>query len=257
MNHPYHKIVLFGDSITQFSFDPLFQGFGASIANAYQRKIDVMNRGFSGYNTTWAIPILRQLLPTVEQQKQPAKIQLLTIFFGANDGALPISFQHVPLEKYKKNLEELISMVRSPSSPYYNPSLRLVLITPPPINEVQWKVVCEENGIQLDRKFETTRLYAECARNVGKEHKIPVINLWDEILDRAKEQNRDLSQFLSDGLHLSSLGNQTAYELFMEVINTHFPELHPDALEMELPYFRDIDPKNYLDALQFKLIQKE
>ncbi|KAI8146833.1 hypothetical protein BJV82DRAFT_399049 [Fennellomyces sp. T-0311] len=48
MDHPYNQILLFGDSITQFSFDPELQGFGASLANIYQRKVDVVNRGFSG-----------------------------------------------------------------------------------------------------------------------------------------------------------------------------------------------------------------
>ena len=43
------RFVLFGNSITQYSFQPA--GFGASIAHLYQRHADIVNRGFSGYNT--------------------------------------------------------------------------------------------------------------------------------------------------------------------------------------------------------------
>ena len=48
--HPIQldQIVLFGDSITQQSFDPEKCGWGAYLANAYMRKMDVVNRGYSG-----------------------------------------------------------------------------------------------------------------------------------------------------------------------------------------------------------------
>lgn len=49
----WRKIVLFGDSLTQYSFDS--KGWGAIIANHYQRKCDVFNRGYSGYTTNQAV----------------------------------------------------------------------------------------------------------------------------------------------------------------------------------------------------------
>ena len=42
------RIILFGDSITQFSFDADKGGWGARIADRYQRRADVLNRGYSG-----------------------------------------------------------------------------------------------------------------------------------------------------------------------------------------------------------------
>ena len=42
------QITLFGDSITQQSFNPATFGFGAVLSNAYVRKMDVVNRGYSG-----------------------------------------------------------------------------------------------------------------------------------------------------------------------------------------------------------------
>jgi lysophospholipase L1-like esterase len=79
---PY--FVTFGDSITQRGFAP---GWTGQLADAYQRRADVINRGYSGYNSRWAL----QLLPRVFPQPAPGSPapRLVTIFFGANDAALP------------------------------------------------------------------------------------------------------------------------------------------------------------------------
>ncbi len=48
-------------------------------------QVDVINRGYSGYNTRWVKHIVPQVFPV--SQKIPP--ELVTIFFGANDAALP------------------------------------------------------------------------------------------------------------------------------------------------------------------------
>ncbi|CDO74879.1 hypothetical protein BN946_scf185004.g29 [Trametes cinnabarina] len=53
-------IVLLGDSLTELGFND--NGFAAKLANAYVRKLDVVNRGFSGYNTDWIIPVFEQIV---------------------------------------------------------------------------------------------------------------------------------------------------------------------------------------------------
>ena len=49
------QVILFGDSITQFSFN--VGGWGARVADHYQRRADVLCRGFSGYNSRQAATI--------------------------------------------------------------------------------------------------------------------------------------------------------------------------------------------------------
>ena len=39
------KIILFGDSITQGSFDPEKKGFGCYVTHRFARRADVVNRG--------------------------------------------------------------------------------------------------------------------------------------------------------------------------------------------------------------------
>lgn len=77
------QFVLFGDSITQKSFGP--GGWGGALADAYQRRVDIINRGYSGYNTPWALPLLDHIFPA----EITGKVQLATVFFGANDATLP------------------------------------------------------------------------------------------------------------------------------------------------------------------------
>lgn len=49
------------------------------------RKCDVVNRGFSGYNTRWAKLILPRLIGKSAAAESTVAV---TIFFGANDSAL-------------------------------------------------------------------------------------------------------------------------------------------------------------------------
>ncbi|EEB87708.1 hypothetical protein MPER_14852, partial [Moniliophthora perniciosa FA553] len=93
-------IMLFGDSITQGAWDE--GGFGAKMTpyilqDVYARKLDVLNRGLSGYNTDWAMPLFKKFLATQEQQKYTPKVRLVVIWFGANDACIKPSPQHVPI----------------------------------------------------------------------------------------------------------------------------------------------------------------
>jgi len=130
------NIVLFGDSLTEQSFR--VNGWGASLANAYSRKLsffllksnqirsdpfspnvltnksyncmfqaDILVRGYGGYNTRWALFLLHHLFP-LESTKPPLAT---TIFFGANDAALSgrtSERQHVPIQEFKHNLQKTI-----------------------------------------------------------------------------------------------------------------------------------------------------
>jgi lysophospholipase L1-like esterase len=53
-------VLLFGDSLTERSLDPE-GGWGAVVAHHFARKVDVINRGFGGYNSRWALPVLEQV----------------------------------------------------------------------------------------------------------------------------------------------------------------------------------------------------
>ena len=107
------KIILFGDSITQMSFSATDCGWGAWIADRYQRRADVLNRGFSGYNSDWFL----RFAATDEGKADlfdHDNVKIVTIFFGANDASDSKlnARQHVPLDRYKSNINEIVKLAR-------------------------------------------------------------------------------------------------------------------------------------------------
>ena len=57
------RIVLLGDSITQYGWAGVKEGnalgWAAQLAHAYARRADVINRGYSGFNTRMIRPVAR------------------------------------------------------------------------------------------------------------------------------------------------------------------------------------------------------
>lgn len=137
-----------------------------------------------------------QIFAMQHEQLHVPKVQLLTIWFGANDAAPPPSVQHVPKDEYTLNLKHLVSMIRSPTSPYYSPHTRIILITPPPVNSHQ----------RSDRDFDITKSYAEAARETGSALHLPVADVWTEIWEASGKDEKALATYLHDGLHLSAAG---------------------------------------------------
>lgn len=71
-------------------------------------------RGYSGYNTRWALKALDKVFPeeTAEDSGAPVAV---TVFFGANDACLPdrcSGFQHVPVDEYEKNLHAIVTSLQ-------------------------------------------------------------------------------------------------------------------------------------------------
>lgn len=52
----YPQWLMFGDSITQQSFAP--GGLGQALADDYQRRMDIVNRGYGGYNSLWGLEVV-------------------------------------------------------------------------------------------------------------------------------------------------------------------------------------------------------
>lgn len=129
--HHRPRIVVFGDSLTQrgyfaqdtpngqesfFSFCCLisyhnffigeyYAGWVALLSSWYSRKADILNRGFSGYNSQWGVNIMDDVVLSINPD-------LCFIFFGANDAVDSQVLQHVDLESYRKNIELMIKKLQ-------------------------------------------------------------------------------------------------------------------------------------------------
>ncbi|KAI5480965.1 GDSL Lipase/Acylhydrolase family protein [Pseudohyphozyma bogoriensis] len=236
----FDQVVLFGDSITQGSWAYKW-GLGASLTNFYQRKLDVINRGLSA---VWTIPIAEKWLPRVGEDRP--KIKLLTIWFGANDAALPPSPQAVTIPEFKANLHTLISFLTSPTSPYYSPDTKILLLTPPPVDAQTRNndLATRDPPRPADRDAERTRLFAEAVKEVATEAGLNAVDTWTAISVAAEKNGLD--KYLSDGLHLTGEGYEIVTTEVANAIKTHLPELHWDNLEQVFPHWADIVNKGAL-----------
>ncbi|KAF4314343.1 putative gdsl lipase acylhydrolase family protein [Botryosphaeria dothidea] len=240
----YEQFLLFGDSITQASSPADGFGFAAPLQQAYARKLDVVNRGFNGYNTDKALTVLPRFMPSPGQAK--------TVFFGANDACVEgsSSKQHVCLEQYMENLRTICThpLVRA-----HGP--RLVIITPPPVNEYKMEVVDIAKGHDgLQRTAEHTKKYANAARKVGEELKIPVLDLWTIFMTRAGwaageplpgcrgvDRNALIEELMYDGLHLTPQAYKIVIEELLSLIASAYPDQTPEKLPSVLPAWNDGD----------------
>ncbi|XP_044477082.1 GDSL esterase/lipase At5g62930-like [Mangifera indica] len=237
------QIVLFGDSITEQSFGS--GGWGSSLADTYSRKADVLVRGYGGYNTRWALFLLCHIFP-LHNKIPPA---VTTIFFGANDAALlgrTSERQHVPVEEYKNNLRKMVQHLKEVS-----PTMLVVLITPPPIDEEGRKayaqsVYGEKAMKEPERTNEMAGVYARHCVELAKGLGIPAIDLWSKMQETEGWQKK----FLSDGLHLKSEGNAVVHQEVVRVLKEAW--FSPEQMPYDFPHHSVIDGKHPEKAFQLQ-----
>ncbi|KAM0035098.1 putative GDSL lipase/esterase, SGNH hydrolase superfamily [Helianthus debilis subsp. tardiflorus] len=235
------QFVLFGDSITELSFR--CGGWGASLTDTYSRKADIVVRGYGGYTTRWALFLLHHIFPLTSSTPPVAT----TVFFGANDAALTGRYserQHVPLDEYKENLRKIVRHLKECS-----PTMLIVLITPPPIDE-EWQQQYAasphgEKAMKLpERTNEVTGIYANGCVEVAKELGVSSVNLWSKMQETQGWQKK----FLSDGLHLTPDGNRVVYEEVVKVLSGAW--LSAPEMPADFPHHLEIDPENPAKVFQ-------
>ncbi|KAJ5238489.1 GDSL Lipase/Acylhydrolase family protein [Penicillium chermesinum] len=242
---PYAQFILFGDSITQMSNNQdIGFGFHPALQEAYSRKLDIINRGFSGYTTAHAIQVFPRFFPSPEV----ASVRLMTVFFGANDAAVPGHPQHVPLEQYKENLKKII---QHPATRAQGP--RILIITPPPVNEYQLEFFDKSKDIpHPSRTAAITKTYAQAAKEVAAALNVPVVDIWSALMgstgwqegqplpgSRDLPNDEKLSSLFLDGLHLTPAGYRIVYDQIIQKIADTWPDQHPDQLRFVFPSWVD------------------
>ncbi|EIW69193.1 hypothetical protein TREMEDRAFT_31374 [Tremella mesenterica DSM 1558] len=242
-------ILLFGDSLTQ-AWSP--GSLAQRMAEHYLRRLDIVNRGYGGYNSDWASPVFEQIFTkaSVREAGQSQAVRMITIWFGANDAVLPGQRQHVPLDRYKTNLSKLISLIRSPASEWYSPQTKIILINPPPIIETAWHLSSLQKWRDFGSKGDpptpnrdrrVTKQYAEACVEVAKAEGVDVIDFWNTLVQRAGgEEPERLAPFFYDGLHLTAEGYKVLFEALKGLINSKYPELNPETMEMRMPHWADV-----------------
>ncbi|KAH8703772.1 GDSL Lipase/Acylhydrolase family protein [Talaromyces proteolyticus] len=235
----FDQFILLGDSITQnaSNHEGGF-GFVPALAHDYARRLDVINRGFSGYNTA----NIRLIYPRFFPPPHIARVRFLLLFFGANDSVIDrTSRHHVSVDEYKANLEYIIT---HPSTRQQNPNI--IVVTPPPICEHQQKQLDIQKGFPfLRRRAENTKKYAEACLDVASRMNVVGVDIWSAFMREAGweqgralkgslevQKNEVLQSLLYDGLHLSADGYRLLYREVRDVIHQSFPNQTPEKLPM-------------------------
>jgi lysophospholipase L1-like esterase len=232
-------ICLFGDSITQQGFGVNGQnGWASLLASAYARRADVVNRGFSGYNTVHALELLPRVFGPLESTATPTdtgsnedgdddnddknSMLFCTVFFGANDAALPGEGQHVPMQQYGDNIGKIVDRIRARcGGGGGGATFPIIFLTPPPVDEKAWAAWREIET--SDRENMVAREYGATMKQVAARHDCHAVDTWELL----QGDSADRSRFLSDGLHLNESGNQLVYQGLMNLLQTKYPELAP------------------------------
>ncbi|KAI1608800.1 SGNH hydrolase-type esterase domain-containing protein [Exophiala viscosa] len=229
----YPQFILFGDSITQASSKTL----AAPLAEWYTRRLDILNRGFSGYTAPMGYDNLLQFFPSTPPSPTTPAIKLMTVFFGANDACVQGSPQHVPLERYKEYLTKIATLDRLNLH-----GTKIIMITPAPVDEWQFS--------RLERTATTTRQYVTACREVAQTLNLPVIDLWTIFMSKAgwtpnsnhpligsrdAPRSKVLGELLSDGLHFTAAAYRIVFDELVKLIREKMPELTPDNMPFVFP----------------------
>ncbi|KAJ2503331.1 isoamyl acetate-hydrolyzing esterase [Coemansia sp. RSA 1972] len=244
MYNMYDVMIAFGDSNTQLGHNPKNNGYVARLAHVYQRQMDVLNRGFSGFNASSGRSIATSVLPKTAKQSArslwPSRdlfpgttrtLQLLIVGFGTNDAGLPFTGKGNPLDKYTDDLTYIIKMVKDVGSEYYQKSARVLVVTPPPIGDKLLQKISDEKHEQRGWYNNRTQTYAQAAIRVANNEKVPVVDVYSEI-ERlvASDQNGaygGYDKYFIDGMHYTAKGYDVLYNLVQAKINSEWPELVP------------------------------
>ncbi|KAF2744197.1 SGNH hydrolase [Sporormia fimetaria CBS 119925] len=263
------QIVLFGASLTQWSFNEHDRGFGWVLTNKYEGKAEVVNEGVAGYTSTLLRPNFDHLIQRCTAPSSPSTL-LITIFLGANDACLigPESREYVPLSEFESNLREFVEKILVQDN---MPETRIVLMSPPPINirdpasDVDVGVAGEQEDEEKTKKgrgyqtYTSKRRYAEkvmeIARSYEETGRVVGCDIWKALIDEAleehgrgnerEEERYDVNRlpgcglrgarefregYFTDGLHFGALGYGVVGKKLLKVVLETWPDLEPEKL---------------------------
>ncbi|KAL3654916.1 GDSL esterase/lipase cprd49 [Castilleja foliolosa] len=200
------QFVLFGSSIVQESFKD--GAWGSILADLYDRKADIILRGYGAWNSRNALQVLNQIFPK-DASIQPS---LVIVYFGGNDSMQPHLSglgPHVPLSEYVNNMKKIALHLKSLSD-----RTRVIFLTCPPVDEAMIRQHFGNSFDKQERTNEACCIYSAALVELCKQLDIKFVDLWTVF------QNRQdwAATYLRDGIHLSSGGSKIVVKEILKVV---------------------------------------
>jgi lysophospholipase L1-like esterase len=243
----YNTFLMFGDSITEYAFNQ-FPGeskepqfcLGAGLQQAYARKLQILQRGFSGYTSRDAVPLAKSILKTEHDDvSETKKIKIAYVFFGTNDarknGKSSENRQSIPLHDYIFNMRSIVEE-------FLERNIPVIVIAPGLHSQELWDKNQPQDLITGDyRDNKTNKMYQDALVEAITD--VPVIPLYD-IMEKWLKTNSnnpdDYSTLLSDGIHYKGTGYRILYDAIIDAIETYYNKASPSTLPYRFPIYNEL-----------------
>ncbi|USP75974.1 hypothetical protein yc1106_03248 [Curvularia clavata] len=255
------QFVLFGDSLTEWSFDEVDQGFGWFLQQKYRYKAAILNEGKAGGTSSDQKEAFNRIMQYTTAPGAP-KTLLFTILLGTNDACyVGADREKVPLAEFSGNICGFLDTILTEMA---LEDAKIVLITPPPLNmpsprsgKNMSQEEIEKDNASMRKSvwhmaYMNKRRYAEEVMKIAKEYeetqRVVGLNFWQNIVDAVVEEqvyeyNPGLPPgcglhgaktfpkgWFTDGLHLDVKGYAVLNKGLFKLITEKWPELAPENL---------------------------
>ncbi|PWN43384.1 SGNH hydrolase [Ceraceosorus guamensis] len=189
----YDQIILFGDS--QFEHGDLLVGL---LQTAYQHKLEVVKRGFSGYTTREARAIVPHVFQQSDQREVGGKAALVVVWFGTNDAKLKGTSQHRPVSEFEDNMKAMLQEIEERCGA----GVPILVLTPAPCLD-SLSVPSKHNITAASQEISGAGV--KLVAGLSKSNVKPVEMM--RMLDDAKKRFNGLHDYIvEDGLHIRPEG---------------------------------------------------
>ncbi|KAJ4368165.1 hypothetical protein N0V83_006521 [Neocucurbitaria cava] len=262
------EFVLFGASLTEWSFSEKTEGFGWFLECKYSGLANIVNEGQAGYTSSSLQSDFDRII-TRATAPNAAPTLLFTIFVGANDACMIGDTEYVPWAKFEANIRAFVETILTQDA---MSQTKIVLITPPPISgpspakkagmteeEVEDANFWKKEGPRY-KTYMSKKRYAEGMMRIASEYeetgRVVGLDFWHALVaaglnesesgdadGNAGEYDEDMppgcgligaKQFgkgwFTDGLHLDVKGYNVLSKTLFERITSQWPELAPERL---------------------------
>lgn len=168
-------------------------------------------------------------MPLVLGPEDARSVAALVLMMGTSDCAGPRDPEatHVPLDEYADNVAHMLDYIQACGISYG----RIILVTPPPIDEQLWLAHCRRRGRNTVRTSSSVTKYAKACAMVGLGRGVKVVDAHSHFLNDAH-----WSRLLSDGINLSPAGSHKLTAVLVPVLREVVggaPRLFPEFLELD------------------------
>lgn len=225
----WKKLILIGDSNTQFGHGQ--SGWVNCISDLFQRKCDVINRGFSGYNSDQ----IRIILPKILSEFSPESVCGVIVMLGSNDSTDPkAEIQHVDLKKFSENITFIADYILN----WGISKNKLIFVSPGKIYDEKWRRTMGPKAFHFDYLVKD---YAIEIIKIAKKKSIMFFDFRQAMEDYGVEYH----ELLHDGLHLSKQGGDLLFKGLQPILVENI--LHD--LKINYPDWKNLS-SNQQDIIQ-------